>query len=70
MTPPAERMRKTRDRQRRGARVYRIELPDSPVIDAFLESEWLTDSQSRDPAMVEKAVAEVILRWAKKWRYT
>ena len=64
----AERQHRARERRRKGVAVLQLELPHDLVICALLDSERLNERESRKRAEVERAVSEVVIDWAKRWK--
>jgi hypothetical protein len=58
--------RKVRARQRAGLRSYRFDLPDT-VVEALLISERLGEQEALRRGLVNRALAEVLVDWAKRW---
>lgn len=63
-SPDAERSRRYRARQRRGRRVYPVDVPEFAVVEALLDRALISERDSRDPRLVGKALARVLTSWA------
>ena len=59
----AAHQRRWRDRQRRGLAVWRLEVPEHEMAEAFI-SAGLVSPDSTDPADYHKAAVAVLLQWA------
>jgi hypothetical protein len=68
MLSAAEKKRAQRRRQRAGQCVYRVVVPELPVIEAALITGLLTDAEALDRRHVERVLGQVLAQWAQGWR--
>ena len=66
----AERDRKRAERARRraGEVPYRLILPRDQVVTALLVSGLLSELEALRRPLVERALARVLVEWARRWR--
>ena len=62
------RQERYRRRLRDGIAVYRIAASQDLVLNALIDSGWLTEEESLDCKCVEEALREVVADWARQWR--
>jgi hypothetical protein len=69
----AERRRRTRavrayrQRQAAGLGVLKVTVIEYDVVQAMIEANRLTVAQALDRAQVERAAAEILMEWSKRW---
>ena len=62
-----ERARRSRQRKRCGVISVRLDVCQRDVIEALIESERLTEEQSRDQRLVERELALLIADFTSRW---
>ena len=70
-----ERVRRRRERWRKGVASYRVEAIEELLIEALIDSEGrrldcgerLTAEQSADKKAVERAIGRLLNDWARRW---
>jgi hypothetical protein len=63
----AVRQRRARERRRRGLASYRVELPEYETIEALIRARRLSEQEALSKTAVERALAEVLADWARRW---
>jgi hypothetical protein len=63
-SPSAARMSRMRRRARLGLKVFPVEVDAWVVVAALLDRKILNETQALDDALVAKAIAEIVSRWA------
>lgn len=60
-------VRDYRARQRAGLSLLRTPVPHFELVTALIESERLTPAQALDRRQVERAAAEILVEWSRRW---
>lgn len=64
----AGRMRRLRDRRRRGLGVFKVEIDEDELLSALLVSGRLSEAEALRTRQVNAALADILREWASRWR--
>jgi hypothetical protein len=66
--PAALRKRAERARRKAGEVAYRLTVIEYDVVGALIASGRLSEDEALHRALVERALAAVVIEWARRWK--